>query len=120
MKYLSKMELKLLQQFSTLTVKEQSMLLLSINLPQHLLKFSFNYLKNIYAKAPHYCPTIFTADFSVNMLQNTLSSKQLPDYMQQHQLVLNFLKNITVKHLYMYFLIKLIMWKHKHLLFMKS
>jgi hypothetical protein len=40
--------------------------------------------------------------------------------MQQHQLVLNFLKNITVKHLYMYFLIKLIMWKHKHLLFMKS
>jgi hypothetical protein len=67
MKYLSKMELKLLQQFSTLTLKEQPMLLLSINLPQHLLKFPFNYLENIYAKAPHYCPTIFIADFSVNM-----------------------------------------------------
>ncbi len=96
MKYLSKMELKLLQQFSTLTLEEQSMLLLSINLPQHLLTFSFNYLENIYAKAPHYCPTIFIGDFNVNMLENTLSSKQLPDYMQQHQFVLNFPKSTTI------------------------
>jgi hypothetical protein len=53
------MKLKLLQQFSTVTLEEQSMLLLFIKLPQHLLPFSFNYLENIYAKAPHYFPTIY-------------------------------------------------------------
>jgi hypothetical protein len=90
MKYLSKMDLKLLQQFSTLTLEEHFMLLLSIKLPQHLLKLFFNYLEVIYAKAPHYCPTIFIGDFNVNMLKNTLSSKQLPNYMQQHQFVFKF------------------------------
>jgi hypothetical protein len=96
MKYLFKMELKLLQQISTLTLEEHFMLLLSIKLPQHLLTFSFNYLENIYAKAPHYCPTIFIGDFSVNMLENISSSKQLPNYMQQHQFVLTFPKSTTI------------------------
>jgi len=53
------------------------MLFLSINLPQHLLKFPFNYLKNIYAKAPHYRPSIFIGDFSVNMLENTFIIKTI-------------------------------------------
>jgi len=52
-------------------------------------------LENIIIKASHHFPTIFIGDFNVDMLKNTISSKQLINYMHQWKFPLNFEESTT-------------------------
>jgi hypothetical protein len=53
-------------------------------------------LESIYVKASHNFPTIFIGDFNVNMLKNTITSKQLVNYMHQCKFTLNFQESTTI------------------------
>jgi hypothetical protein len=70
-------------------------MLLFISLPKHIQGF-LQPLKDIYVKASHYCSTIFIGDFNVDMLKNTIFSKQLTNYLHQRKFILTFLESITI------------------------
>jgi hypothetical protein len=60
--------------------------------PTTLIEISFNYLKNIYTKVPHYCAIIFMGDFNVNMLENTFIIKTITRLYATTSVCFNFSK----------------------------
>jgi hypothetical protein len=75
-KYIQRIELELLQKPPTLTQEKHV-----IYKPNtiHIEGF-LQLLECIYVKAPYHCPTTFIRDVNVDMLENTLSLKQLKDH----------------------------------------
>jgi hypothetical protein len=70
-------------------------MLLFISLAKHIQCF-LQLLNDIYVKVSCYCLTIFIGDFNVDMLKNTMLSKQLTNYMHQHKFILTFLESTTI------------------------